>query len=747
MSAITLPGARRIWIVTIVLMLRASSAVQAQSAPLLSGRVVEAATGAALGNVEITLSDGARTTSATDGQYRIRALEPGPATVQARRPGYAALTRTVQLANGQSITLVLSMTPLPFTLLAQRVTDSARAAASGSSVLDRATIERAGARDLGELLRGQRGVTLVPRGGPGAPVTISIRGSSADQVLVLVDGTPINDPVSGEADLSQLDPAIIERVEILRGAQSSRYGSQALGGVVLVTTRHPGRVAPQLTIGSGQWGERRLAAHTAIEGAVQDRIAAMVLGASWQQQAGNFATAIPAERGGGQTRRENADTRRFAINAGGSLQRGTTSLELRSDLFDIDRGMPGSIVQPSRSGRQVQRRIGATASLATTAGGSTALRGSLGVQRQSGHFSDATPPFGAAYDQQQRVTSVVGTVSGNTAAHRVVITTGTEFRWLDVRGNGIRASAPRVVSTGGAWLGVSRPFVVDRWRLDAGAGARADVGTLWRGAYLSPDLHVALQRGATRVGAGWRSAFSAPSLGDLFFQEGVQVQANPALRPERVRGEWTASMDVDRLAVAGTVMTIGVSAYRGDIDDLILWSPDFRFVWSPDNFDVSRQGLDASMRVALPSNAAALTLTAGVVDIRYRGAVLAGQVIYRPRLTGAATLDLIRGATDLQFALQATGMRRTVVGSDINQLPAFQLMQLRVARRFDVGPIDTKVRLGIENLLDQPVAMLLDYPFPGRTWSVDLTLRPHSRLPARPRVPARSQSPSSLSNP
>ncbi len=724
----------------------ASTSVLAQSAPLVSGRVVDASTGAALGNVEIILSDGARTTTAADGSYRLRALEPGAATLNARRLGFAMISRSLTLANGQSYTVALSLTPIPVTLLVQRVKDSSRVVPPGTSVIDRTAIERAGARDLGELLRGQQGVTLVPRGGPGSPVTVSIRGSSADQVLVLVDGTPFNDPMSGEADLSLIDVASIERVDIVRGAQSSRYGGQALGGVIVVTTRRPGSVAPQLTFGSGQWGDRRLGLQAAANRGVGERLLSALGGVSWQQNAGNFTTAIPVERGGGVTRRLNADTRRVSLNASGSAQRGTTTFDIRGDLFDIDRGMPGSIVQPSRTARQTQRRFSVTSTLAGARSNTTSIRGSLGVQRQTGRFADATPPFGTPYDQAQGVTSVIGSAGANTIVQRIAVTAGAEMRRLDVSGSGLSDSTPRAVSTGGAWLGVSRVLANDLLRMDLGGGARADVGTLWRGAYYSPDLHVTAQRGAVRAGVSWRAAFSAPSLGDLFFQEGVQVQANPALRPERVRGELTLSMDVDRLALFGMQTTIGVAAFRGDIDDLIIWSPDFRFIWSPNNFDVSRRGIDASLRIAMPSNAFALTLAGAGVDVRYRGAVLDGQVIYRPRLTGSATLEMVRGTFDSQLAMQSTGARRTVVESDINQLPSFQLLQLRLARRVDVGSLDTKLRLSVENLLDQPVAMLLDYPFPGRTWSVDVTLRPHSRRAARRSTTARSLPPSSRHN-
>lgn len=709
----------------------------AQSGPLIAGRVVDASTGAALGNVSVVLSDGARTTSAPDGSYRLRALEQGSALLEARRPGFAMASRAVTLANGQTLSVQLSMTPIPVELRTQRVSADAPQSTPGTTVLNRAEIERSGARDVGELLRGQPGITLVPRGGPGSPVTISIRGSSADQVLVLLDGIPINNPISGEADLSTLDPAGVERVDIVRGAQSSRYGGQALGGVILVTTRHATSVAPQLTIGSGQWGDRRLGAQVGVRTTADDRVLSANGGVSWQQNRGDFTTDIPPERGGGTTRRTNADVQRLTLNTGGSIEHNGTTLDVRADLSDVDRGMPGSIVQPSLSARQTQRRIGVTGTVSGTPKERVALRASLALQHQTGRFSDPTPPFGASYDQHQGVTSAVSAVDASTELRQFTLLGGAEARRLDVKGTALSDSAARRVMYGGAWAALSRAFQPGAWLLTVGSGARVDVGTLWSGAYLSPDLHATAQRGAMRLGAAWRSAFSAPSLGDLFFQEGVQVRANPALRPERVRGEWTASIDVDRIAFAGTRTTFVLTGFRGDIDDLILWSPDFRFIWRPDNFNVSRRGIETSMRIARPSNAVALTLAGSGTDIRYRGPVLEGQVIYRPRITASATLDLSRAGTDAQFAVQHTGARRTVVGSDINQLRAFDAVQARVARRFEIGPLDMRVRLSVENLLDQRIAMLLDYPLPGRTVALDITLRPRTRRQSHVSAPAR----------
>jgi outer membrane cobalamin receptor len=703
---------------------------RAQSAPLLSGRVTDAATGSALGGVELWLTDGARTLTGADGRFRLRALDPGPALLQARRVGYIALSRTVSISNGQDITLALSLTPVPSVLTTIRVRDTVPTTADITRI-SRDAIARSSARDLGEVLRGVPGLVLIPRGGPGSPVTVSIRGSRDNQVLVLIDGTPLNDPVTGAADLSAVDPAIIESVDVVRGAQSSRYGSQALAGVIAVTTRSSGSLKPTVTLGGGQWGERRVSGSAAGERTLSARRLSAQNSLSWQQLTGDFPTQLPAVRGGGATRRVNGDMMRRAASAATALHGARTLWDLRGDVSAIDRGMPGSIVQPSLTARQTQRRAAATASLTVAPTGQSWLRTTLTVQHQRGRFADTAPPFNAPYNQQQRVTTFIGTVAATSQWRSTALTAGMESRTLSVTGTAINNGSNTRVALGGAWVGAVRTVQLDRWQLEFGSSARTDVGTLWRGVYLSPDVHATAHRGSTRITGGWRSAFAAPSLGDLFFQEGVQVRANPTLRPERVRGEWHLTTELTPRDVVGLRASGSLSAFLGDIDDFIIWSPDFRFVWQPNNFDVTRRGVDASLRMAMPSNRLALTLTGSHVDVRYRGPVLSGQVVYRPQHTGAATLDLAQGAWDAQLALQAMGLRQTVVASEINRLPAFQLMQARVARHVMRGALDARLRISIDNLLDQRIATLADFPQPGRSWAVDVTFQPRRRLAAR----------------
>ena len=89
---------------------------------------------------------------------------------------------------------------------------------------------------------GAPGVTVNQNGTFGGSATVRIRGASSEQTLVLIDGVSVNDATSpgGGFDFARLDTEHIERVEILSGPQSTLWGTDAIGGVVSITTRRPG---------------------------------------------------------------------------------------------------------------------------------------------------------------------------------------------------------------------------------------------------------------------------------------------------------------------------------------------------------------------------------------------------------------------------------------------------------------------------------------------------------------------------
>ena len=112
-------------------------------------------------------------------------------------------------------------------------------------------IEGAVATDTAELLTNLPSTNISDYGGIGGTKNIRMRGSSAAQVLVMMDGRPVNNPRDGTVDLTTLPIDDIRKIEILRGPASSLYGSAAMGGVVNIITKNPPITGFQTAITSG----------------------------------------------------------------------------------------------------------------------------------------------------------------------------------------------------------------------------------------------------------------------------------------------------------------------------------------------------------------------------------------------------------------------------------------------------------------------------------------------------------------
>lgn len=112
------------------------------------------------------------------------------------------------------------------------------------TVIDKKTLEKAGQNSVAEILAKQPGMQFYNSGGPQTVTGVYLRGTNPSQTLVLIDGIRINSITSGSTNWGAIDPATIERIEIVRGAGSSLYGSDAIGGVINIITKKTGEDRP-----------------------------------------------------------------------------------------------------------------------------------------------------------------------------------------------------------------------------------------------------------------------------------------------------------------------------------------------------------------------------------------------------------------------------------------------------------------------------------------------------------------------
>ena len=121
---------------------------------------------------------------------------------------------------------------------ASRVPLPSTAVGSAVTVITGEELENKQSRFVADVLREVPGVAVNRTGGFGGVTQVRIRGAEANHTLVLIDGMEVGNPFSGsEFDFSQLLTNDIERIEVLRGPQSALYGSEAIGGVISITTK------------------------------------------------------------------------------------------------------------------------------------------------------------------------------------------------------------------------------------------------------------------------------------------------------------------------------------------------------------------------------------------------------------------------------------------------------------------------------------------------------------------------------
>ena len=242
----------------------------------------------------------------------------------------------------------------------------------------------------------------------------------------------------------------------------------------------------------------------------------------------------------------------------------------------------------------------------------TRLRWQGSLQWLESRVVDPAPPTGAAYDAYTHGAGATGGVeyadAVSVAGWRGRVAVGVEGRGDRFGGDGVQpgSSFTQVsLRTSGALQRGDRTIwsLAPAVRLDGWTGSTAPRASL--------RLDAGVSRGGSSATLALGGGVTAPVLADLLFREGVGVRLNPELRPERVPWEIEAGF---RQELAGGRGAAAIRGFYGRIEDMIVWAPDFRFIWSPRNFDVRRGGGELTL-LFRPTRAVAAR---GVRELRGR---------------------------------------------------------------------------------------------------------------------------------
>ncbi len=536
------------------------------------------------------------------------------------------------------------------------------------SVLTRPDLERLGVVTVGEALQFVAEVQMRLQGGLGALSLPSIRGSSPNQVLVLVDGIPVNSVLQGLFDLSTVSVASVDRIEVLRGPFSAIYGGSALGGVINIITRSEsgGQV-------SGRSGG----------------LSTTVLAGRWSNPNGRVMVAADRFASGGF--RPNSDVASTTLLGRATWETGIGDrLVFNINRFQSSLGVPGSTASPSPGARQDETR--------------TII--SMGWNRYAADgqwtadmywWGDDFRFVDPAFSVDSRVaTQVLGArvqrVLQRASDHVLVF--GAESQSQGLQHNGPVGN--RQATIGGLYIQDERPLNA---RTLLSAGLRYDLHSIY-GGQLNPRVGIVfVVREGLTLRAGVGRTFRGPSFSELYFAP----FNNPNLRPESA---WSADVGLTWRTAGG--VEVRTSLFGIAATDLI--RPDASFV--PQN--IGRTTITGGSLEAAGQLSPGVRGTINVTATRAVDDSTGEQLLRVPWFTASTALHVQVAGGTLSVLATYGGSRPDVDPATFTRvvIPGYVVTSLRFAS----GALEEgRWEIGVDNLADVQYEPIAGFPAPGRT--------------------------------
>jgi len=184
-------------------------------------------------------------------------------------------------------------TPETVVVTATRTPQRAEEVIADVTVIGSDEITRSGAGSVADILRRQRGIEIVRNGGAGTNTSVYLRGSNANQVIVMIDGVRIGSATTGSASWNAIPLGAIDHIEVVYGPLSSLYGADAIGGVVQIfTKKSEGAPAFSASGGGGSYGTNQYDASVSGASAGEHAVSYALTGA--HEESRGFNATLPA---------------------------------------------------------------------------------------------------------------------------------------------------------------------------------------------------------------------------------------------------------------------------------------------------------------------------------------------------------------------------------------------------------------------------------------------------------------------
>jgi vitamin B12 transporter len=565
-----------------------------------------------------------------------------------------------------------------------------------------------------------------------------IRGSNTGQVLILLDGRPINNLGGGGFDLAEFTTNNIERVEVLPGGGSTLYGSDAIGGVINIVTRRPTeKITTETKVNIGAYGLNQ----QSIQNSGKSGDISWVVGYNRTQAQNNYPFAIPEANFQGTRTNNDVLYNNFNVKVEANLGKRNT-LSLSTLYLGKQQGVPGGVPIPlpqfgqgffnslTDNNRKYTDQVftDLTWNSQLGNGNDSLLTARVYADFFNTRFDNRSGAITSQnrFDTKQDSYGIQLTHNWNVGKNQTLVY-GFDYRNTNVRNttfsystNISRENYDDAVDQGAIFGKYEINFSPS---LSVNLGVRQDFSSLANGSFTSPSVGAKLAvSNTTTLRANYIKNFRAPAIANLFNNNPTNI-GNPDLKPEK--GD---SFDVGIDQKLGNIGLLRLTFFSNRISDTIA----FKTLIPPVNGNtgtweniglVQTTGIEASLNLQLTRNVYAfVNYTAN--DPRILESANPAEIDKELRFAGADKLNLGVSYENPQ------GWYFSVLMNSLNGYPTNNTNTefLSGYTTFDFKmrvPISDNLILtgSLDNLFNQRYQLFPGFPDGGRVFQVGLSSR------------------------
>lgn len=630
--------------------------------------------------------------------------------------------------------------PERITVEAEYLPSDPRSISSQVTVITEEEIRAAAPDNVAELVASVTGVQINRYGGATEPSMVSIRGSSPEQVLVLINGKRLNSAQGGGVDLAGISTDDIERIEVVRGGGSARYGEGAFGGVINVITKE------------GYGKEMEFSVKYGFSSYFTNELSWQLLGPLGSDAAGDFFLGLHGmstaggysytdQRGDDPAVRENT----AGLRGDASFKLGWTlsdlkgiRLALSGQLHGSKKGVPGLAEFPTPEAEMEDLLGLGRLSFAYRNNPFASIALDLHAVRRRRLFSDPGFFLGPVEDRHEN--TAFGT--------DIELSRKDDFRWLFLKtaagysfrfdrlvssslftSAGAEASGTAERTAHGVFFseelhilpftdsGYGRIQITPAFRYDAHEIRYTDDAFLSSRGRMSYSVGALVPFGRSRrlvVKGNAGTSYRSPSFDDLFWPATAFAVGNPSLEPEEA-----VVLDAGLLIKPFQFLSLEAVYYYHDVTNLIQWNPGPSGRWTPGNVGKALMtGVEAEMKMLFYLEAVRSYLEfrgnytyLAAVDAREGSTTEGKQLPRRARHRGNFSLTWKHEAGHSLYLGGNYVGKRYQTAANTKFLPSYFV--LNATGRFRIGEYLTVI-LTVKNLLNLEYIDIREFPIPGR---------------------------------